>query len=276
MRIGIVTDSTADIPPELVKQYQIRVVPAIIVMDGESFTDGEDISRQEFYERLPHLRTPATTATPSTGVFQEIYAKLFQEGAQAIFSLHVASQLSGIFDTAKIAAQSFGERVYVLDSTSLSMGIGFQVLAAAQAAAQELSVENILDHLQNFQKKIRVLAMLDTLEYIRRSGRVSWATARIGALLRVKLFVEISEGKVLNMGQARTRNKAIEHFKTMIHKLGPLEELAIMHTNAEADAHKLLADLALNLPSPIHVLNATPVIGTHVGPNGLGIAAVLK
>lgn len=276
MRIGIVTDSTADIPPEFVKQHQIRVVPAIIVMDGKSFADGEDISRREFYERLPHLRTPATTATPSTGAFQEIYTKLFQEGAQAILSLHVASQLSGIFNTAKIAAQTFEKGIHVIDSGSLSMGIGFQVLTAAKAAAQGLSVEKILDHLQNFQQKIRVMAMLDTMEYIRRSGRVSWATARIGALLRVKLFVEVSEGKVLNMGQARTRFKGIEHFKTMIHKLGPLEELTILHSNAEADARKLLTDLALNLAHPIPIVNVTPVIGTHVGPNGLGIAAVLK
>lgn len=276
MRIGIVTDSTADIPPEFVKRHQIRVVPAIIIMDGESFTDGEDISRQEFYERLPHLRTPATTATPSTVVFQEIYTKLFQEGAQAILSLHVASQLSGIFNTAKIAAQTFEKGIHVIDSGSLSMGIGFQVLTAAKAAAQGLSVEKILDHLQNFQNKIRVLAMLDTLEYIRRSGRVSWAAARIGALLRVKLFVEVSEGKVLNMGQARTRFKGIEHFKTMIHKLGPLEELTILHSNAEADARKLLTDLALKLAHPIPIVNVTPVIGAHVGPNGLGIAAVLK
>lgn len=276
MKIGIVTDSTADIPAYLVQQYQLTVIPALIVMDNKSLTDGAEISRREFYERIPTLEKPATTATPSTGIFQEAYEKLLQQGAQGILSLHVASQLSGIYNTAKVAAQAFGERVQVFDSGSLSMGIGFQVLEAAKTATQAISIANLIEHLGNFQQKIRVLAMLDTLEYIHRSGRVSWATARLGALLRVKLFVEVSEGKVLNLGQARTRRKGIAQLINLAHKLGPLEELAILHSNAEADARQLLQKLAPNLKPPINVVNVTPVIGTHVGPNGLGIAAVLK
>jgi len=280
MKIAIVTDSTADIPPEIAKRHQIEVVPAIIVMEGKSMEDGTGISRREFYEKMPTLKTLPTTATPSSGTFHSVYERLFQGGAQAILSLHVASQLSGIYNTAKMAAQTFGERVHVIDSGSISMGLGFQVIitaeATATAAIQSLSIENIIQRIKEVQKKIRVIAMLDTLENIRRSGRVSWATARIGSLLRIKLFVEVIEGSVLNMGQARTRRKGIDHLKDLIHKLGPLERLAILHSNAEADARQMLAELKLDLPMSPHIVNITPVIGTHVGANGLGIAAVLK
>ena len=276
MQIAIVTDSTADIPPEIVEQLQIEVVPAIIVMEGKSMEDGKGISRRDFYEKMPTLKVLPTTATPSSGTFHSRYQRLFQGGAQAILSLHVASQLSGIYNTAKMAAQAFGERVQVIDSGSISMGLGFQVIAAAEAAAQGLSLENITNHLNAIRENIRVIAMLDTFENIHRSGRVSWATARIGSLLRIKLFVEVLEGSVLNLGQARTRRKGINHLKDLIYKLGPLERLAILHSNAEADAQQMLADLDLDLPVLPYLVNVTPVIGTHVGANGLGVAAVLK
>ena len=276
MNTAIVTDSTADIPSEIAQQKNIEVVPAIIVMNGNSFKDGQGISREQFYERMTTMEALPTTATPSAGTFHKVYEKLFLEGAQAILSLHVASQLSGIYNTAKMAAQTFGERVHVFDSGSISMGLGFQVIAAAEAVAQKASIEKIIQRIVELQRKIRVIAMLDTLENIRRSGRVSWATARIGSFLRIKLFVEVKDGTVLNLGQARTRRKGIDHLMGLIHDLGPLERLAVLHSNAEADARKMLAELELELPESPHIVNITPVIGTHVGANGLGVAAVLK
>ncbi len=276
MKIAIVTDSTADIPQDIASQHNVEVVPAIIVMEGASFEDGKGLSRQEFYEKMPALEKLPTTATPSSGTFHKVYEKLFLNGAQAILSLHVASKLSGIYSTAKMAAQTFGQSVHVIDSKSISMGLGFQVIAAAEAAAENLSVENIIQRVKEIQKKLRVIAMLDTLENICRSGRVSWATARIGSLLRIKLFVEVKDGSVLNLGQSRTRRKGIEHLKQIIHDLGAIERLAILHSNAEADARQMLAELAVDTPSEPYVVNITPVIGTHVGANGLGFAAVLK
>ena len=164
MKIAIVTDSTADIPPEITQQHNIEVVPAIIVMDGKSYEDGKGLSRQEFYEKMPTLEKLPTTATPSSGNFHKVYEKLFLNGAQAILSLHVASQLSGIYNTAKMAAQTFGERVHVVDSGSISMGLGYQVITAAEEAAKNLAPEKIIEKVSQVQKKIRVIAMLDTLE----------------------------------------------------------------------------------------------------------------
>jgi DegV family protein with EDD domain len=276
MNIALVTDSTADIPPEIVAQHNIQVVPAIIVIDGQNVEDGEGISRRDFYDRMPDMHTHPTTSTPSAGAFHKVYQKLLEAGAQAIISLHVASPLSGIFNTAKMAAQEFGERVHVIDSHSISMGLGYQVLAAAEAIQKNIPLDQIQTQLADFQQRIRVYAMLDTLENIRRSGRVSWVSARLGSLLRIKLFVEVKDGSVLNLGQARTRKKAIEHLKNLIHKLGDVEKLTLLHSNAEADARQILSDLNFKLGTPPLVVNVTPVIGTHVGPNGLGIAAVLK
>jgi fatty acid-binding protein DegV len=121
-----------------------------------------------------------------------------------------------------------------------------------------------------------VIAMLDTLEYVRRSGRVSWARARISGLLRIKAFLEVKEGTVFSLGEARTRQKGIERLMELIHKLGPMERLALLHTNAEGDARKILSDLNPQLSTEPLLVNVTTAIGTHVGPNGLGIAAVIS
>jgi DegV family protein with EDD domain len=274
--IAIVTDSTADLPAEIVRAHQIRVVPNFLIMDGESLEDGVTISRQEFYDRLPVLKTPPTTATPSSGVYQALYDELLQAGAKSIISLHAPSRLSGIYNAARLGASSFGERVRVLDGGQLSMGTGFQVMLMAEAARRGASLEQILGLLETAQKRISVIAMLDTLEYVRRSGRVSWARARLGELLQVKPFVEVRSGEVFSRGETRTRRKGIERLKEFLSKLHPFERLAILHTNAEDEAQKFAAELPYPLTEPAMIVNVTPVIGTHVGPNGLGFAALSK
>ncbi len=276
MRVAIVTDSTADIPTELAEKHNIHVVPAILVINGNSIEDGKGMLRQDFYTQLPDMPTPPTTATPSAGTFENLFENLLQAGYQAVFSIHVSSLLSGIFNTAQLAAQSFHQKVKVIDSQQLSLGIGFQVLAAAKAAAEGLSDTQIAAQIATVRDRIRVAAMLDTLEYVRRSGRVSWAKARIGSLLRIKPFVEIRDGQVLSLGQARTRKKGITHLKELVSKVGEIEHFAMLHTNAEAEAHQILAELNLKTKEPPLLVNVTTIVGTHVGPNGLGFAAVVK
>jgi DegV family protein with EDD domain len=157
------------------------------------------------------------------------------------------------------------------------MGLGFQVLAAAEAIAHQASISEVLSLLTEVRSRVRVVAMLDTLEYVRRSGRVSWARARLGGLLQVKPFVEVREGgKVISLGETRTRSKGITRLKELMLGMGELERLAILHTRAEADARQILNDLKNLLPFEPLIVNVTTVIGTHVGPNGLGFAAVVK
>jgi DegV family protein with EDD domain len=273
---AIVTDSTADIPQELLEEHQIKVVPNIIVIGGESLEDGAGISREDFYTRLPQMKTTPSTATASSGAYQALYESLLQAGYENILSIHTSSLLSGIFNAASVAAQAFGKRVRVIDSGYVTMGLGFQVLAAAEAARQGLSLDAIQNRLTDVRKRVRVIAMLDTLEYLRRSGRVSWAKARLGNLLHLKAFVEVKYGRVVSLGEARTRRKGMERLKEFLRDLGPLERLAILHTNAEADARKILNESSPHLAFRPLVVNITTIIGTHVGPNGLGFATVLQ
>jgi len=276
MTIAIVTDSTADVPEALAEKLNIHVVPAILMLGEESFEDGKGFSREEFYERLPEMDPLPTTGTPSAGTFESLYQTLFAQEIQEIISIHVSSSLSSIYSTAQMAAQSFGERVHVVDSESLSLGFGWQVIAAAEAAQKNSSVSEIIEIINSTRKKMRLFAMLDTLEYVHRSGRVGWARARIGSLLRIKPFIEVRDGQVFSLGQTRTRRKGIARLQNLLQEQGELERLAILHTNAEADAVEFLQDLRIEIPENPLIVNVTTIIGTHVGPNGLGFSIVLK
>lgn len=274
MKIGLVTDSTADLPREVCERYGIEVVPALVNIQGQSYEDGIDISREEFYNRLPRLIPPPTTSAPSVGSFQQRYRKLLDSGCTAILSIHAASSLSGIFNAARLAAEEFRERVHVLDSGQLSLGIGFQVLEAAESVLRGLPLNEIVERIERVRQTVRVMAMLDSLEYLRRSGRVSWAKAMIGALLNLHPIVELRYGVVHRLGQARTRLQGIRRLVEAIHDLAPLERLAILHTNAESAALELMTEVKDWVQTQPFIVNVTTAIGTHVGPNGLGFAAI--
>jgi DegV family protein with EDD domain len=276
MCIGLVTDSTSDIPGKLAESHKIKIVPAILVIDGKSIEDGKGITREDLYKQLPIFEIPPTTATPSVGAFEKVYDQLISEGVQKIISIHVSSLLSGIYATASLAAKSFRDKIVVIDSGQLSLGLGFQVLTAAEAISEDLPLEKVLMEIDDVQRRIRVYAMLDTLEYVQRSGRVSWARARIGTMLRIKPFLEIKDGLVLSLGQARTRQKGLKKLLAMYHDLGEIENLGILHTNAETDAHNLILEIGDNFQKKPIVVNVTTIVGTHVGPNALGFAAVIK
>ena len=271
MMIALVTDSTSDLPPDLAAKHHIRVIPTHVIVGETSYEDGTGFTREDFYTRLPAMSPPPTTAAPSSGTFEQVYTELFAEGADRILSIHAASKLTAIYAAARMAAEPYGDRVHVLDSTSLTMGLGFQVLAAAEAVQQGASLSETLDIIENTRTRVRVIAMLDTLEYLRRSGRVSHLRAALGEVLRLRLFVDVRDGQVIPLERIRTRSRAIERLGEILESFGPVERFAMLHTNAEADARKFIAHLS---PDTQLLINVTPVIGTHVGPNGLGFAVV--
>jgi DegV family protein with EDD domain len=274
MRIAVVTDSTADIPTELTHKYPLWVIPTIMVVEGKSYEDDGQFTREEFYRRLPAAQPPPTTAAPAVGAFEQVYRTLLSGEFDQIISIHVASALSGVYNVAHTAAQSFGERITVLDSEQLSMGLGFQAINAARTAAKTDNIQAILEQVEETRRQTNLIAMLDTLEYVRRSGRVSWARAALGNLFRLKAFIEVKEGRVLRLGEARTRRKAIERLSEMLAQIKNIQQLAILHSNAEQDAHDFLAGIRLSGPETPYIVNVTPVIGTHVGPNALGFVAI--
>jgi DegV family protein with EDD domain len=278
MKLGILTDSTCDIPQFLVEQHGLEVVPCLLVMNGKEYVDGKDITREEFYRRLPSLKTQPTTAAPSIGDFSTRYDSLLRRGCDNILSIHAAGTLTSILNIARQAASEFSDRVTCIDSTSLSLGLGFQVLAAAEAA--ELGLQAALNAIQSTKKRLHVFAALDTMEYLKRSGRVPAAVAMLGGLLNIKPMVELTNGEVKPVGVVRTTGQANERMSRFLLEGGSLEKLAILHTGAEPRAREFLNELmqqaSQSVPRDILMVNVTTVIGTHVGPNGLGFAAVRK
>lgn len=278
MKIGIVTDSTADLPAYLVEQHDIQVVPSVLVLEGREFMDGIGITREQFYTRLPTLQTPPTTAAPSIGNFTTPYEILLSAGCDHILSIHAASQLTTIMNTARQAAQAFPDKITCIDSGSLSLGLGFQVIAAAEEA--ESGLASALEAIDSTRKKLRVCAALDTIEYLKRSGRVPGLLAALGGALSIKPIIELIGGEVKPIGAARTTKQSDERMLDLLLEGGEYERLAILHTNAEPRARSLLDEMMsrarMTVPRDILFVNVTSVIGTHVGPNGLGFAAVQK
>jgi DegV family protein with EDD domain len=278
MKLGIVTDSTCDIPQFLIEQHELEVIPCVLVMDGKEYVDGRDITREEFYRQLPALKTQPTTAAPSIGDFAARYDSFLTRGCDHILSIHAAGALTSILNIAAQAAREYADRVTCVDSTSLSLGLGFQVLAAAEAA--ELGLHAALDAIKSTHQQLQVFAALDTMEYLKRSGRVPATVAILGSLLSIKPLIELKNGEVKAVGAARTTSQANERMSTLLLEDGSLENLAILHTGAEARAREFLNELmqkaSQSVPRDILMVNVTTVIGTHVGPNGLGFAVVRK
>ncbi len=276
MKIGVVTDSTSDLPQYLVEQYGIEVVPSVLIIEGKEYIDGTGISRSEFYTRLPGFKSSPTTASPSIGEFQTRYQRLLDLGCDHIISIHPASQLTTIINSAQQAAQDFPDKITILDSGSLSLGLGFQALAAAEAA--ENGLQAVLAAIESTRRRLHVSAALDTMVYLRRSGRVPGAIATLGGLLSIKPLIELTDGEVKAIGAVRTTKQANQRMLNFLLSGGQFERLAILHTNAEKRAREFLNELmqrtSQSVPRDILMVNVTTVIGTHLGPNGLGFAAV--
>lgn len=276
MKLGIVTDSTCDLPAALVEQHGLEVIPSILVLEGKEYIDGQTITRDEFYRRLPALHTPPTTAAPAMGEYASRYESLLCGGCEHVISIHAAGKLTSIVDTARLAARDFEGRVTCVDSGSLSLGVGFQVLAAAEAA--EMGLQAALAAIASTQKRLKVNAALDTMEYLRRSGRVPGAVAALGGLLSIKPLVDLTDGVVKAIAAARTTHQANDRLLNFLLECGPLERLAVLHSGLESRAHEFLNALmqkaSQSVPRDILLVNVTTVIGTHVGPHGLGFAAI--
>lgn len=280
MKIGFVTDSTCDLPGTIIEQYELEVIPCILVMDGREYRDGIDITREEFYRQLAALppSTSLTTAAPSIGEFASRYDSLLARGCEHILSIHAAGTLTSIIDSARQAAQDFGGRITVIDSTSLTLGLGFQVLAAAEAA--EMGLPAALDAIESTRRRLDIYAALSTMENLKRSGRVPGVVAALGSLLSIKPLIKLKDSEVKAISAVRTSSQGNEKVLDLLLQEGELERLAILHTGAESRAREFLNAVmqkaSQSVPRDILMVNVTTVIGTHVGPNGLGFAAVRK
>jgi DegV family protein with EDD domain len=276
MTIRIVTDSTCDLPTDVISQYGIGIVPLYINFGNQSYLDGVEISRQEFYARLPDCNPAPTTAMPGPHMFVQAYEKLAAEGATEILSVHISASLSGIADAARLAAKEASVPVTVLDSGSLSLGMGFQVWTAAEAAAEDRPMDDLVAMLEEQGSRTHVFAALDTLEFLRRSGRMNRVMATLGSWLQMKPLLRMHMGEP-TAEKVLTTKHAIDRLISLLSDLAPLEsgKVALVHTHALDRAEELRQRVQHLLPEgELLSVNITPVFGTHLGPGAAGFACV--
>lgn len=271
MPISLVTDSITDVPADAIEKYRINVVPSLVVIGPQTYRDGIDMSREEFYRRLPTFDPPPSTAAPAAGEYEAVYDAL---AGSPILSLHTAATLSGIYTAARLGAQGLGDRVRVIDAGSVSLGVGWQVIAAAEAIAAGRPLDEVLAVIADTRARVKLFALLDTLEYLRRGGRISLLRASIAGLLQIKPMIEVAEGALTLLAQHRTHKKAAADFNTRVKALGKLERLAVMYTDNVALANEVRDAVSDQCSSPVLVVQAAPTIGSHVGPNAVAVAVV--
>lgn len=278
MKIGIVTDSTSDLPPELVSKYDIEVIPLHVSLDNQSYRDGVDLTATQFYEKLKGNAAMPTTSQPSPGAFVECYRALLKK-VDAIISIHLTESLSGTVRTARIARDIMPEaNIEVIDSHSTTMGLGGLVLAAAKAVKQGMKIEEVLKLVESLRGKVSFMVALDTLEFIKKSGRVSALQAFFGSILQIKPILKIVHGKVEVMEKVRTRREAVlrmlNEFKSQI-AVETKGVIAVMHTAAEGEAEKLCTLLQETFKNAEIIMGqAGPVLGTHAGPGAIALIGV--
>lgn len=280
MTIRIVTDSTCDIPKETADEYGIVVVPAYVNLAGRSYLDGVELTREEFYRQLPDFDSPPSTAAPAPGAFTDAYNQLADLGATEVLSIHISSTLSGILNAARLGAEATDAlKVTLFDSRQLTMGLGLQVIAAATEITAGRSMAEIVAMLDEQIERTFVIGLLDTLEYLRRSGRVNWAEFGIGTLLKIKPLLRVHSGNVEMLERVRTSRRALDRFLNIVAELGVLERMALLHTHATDEELKIFREKTQFLvpvgETPLAV-ELTPALGAHLGPKGLGIACIVK
>lgn len=276
MSIRIVTDSTCDLPPGIIEKYGIHVVPLYINTGREGYLDGIDITREEFYTRLPDFPEHPTTAVPSIERFRAAYNTLADEGATEVVSIHISEALSGVMDVARVAARTTTSvKVTVIDSQQLSLATGFLVQTAAEMAAEGRTVSEIQVVLQSQIQRSHVFAALDTLEFLKRSGRMNKYVANFASILQIKPILTMYNGKP-GTERVRTRDRAFRRLIEMLVSVGKLEKVAIVHTHASFERIAELRKMAGSLlpEGEILIEDITPVIGAHIGPGVVGFAVV--
>ena len=272
MAVRLVTDSSCDLTVEQAAAHQVEVVPLSIRFGSEEFEDGTELTVEAFYEKLSSSPDLPETAAPSPGKFDAAFRRQAEAGADAIICCNLSSGLSATMQSAKTAAAGFDAvPVHVVDSRSITSGLGTQVLLAAQAGADGATAQEVLDLLQDLIRRTHVIGALDTLENLKKGGRIGGAQALVGSLLSIKPILDVSSGEVEEAGRARTRRKALETLRERVAEHGKVEHLRIAHGFAP-DVDTMLDLLAKDHDrDSIGIGPIGPVIGAHGGPRVMGV-----
>ncbi len=274
MSVYVVTDSTCDIPRELIDELGITVVPLTIAFGSESFRDGVDLSADEFYARLQSTKQLPVTSQPPPALFQHAYEHLVSRGE--VVSVHLSHKFSGTVEAARAAARDVApDKITVVDSGSASMGLGLCVLAAARAAKSGASRGACAAAAESVAGRLRIAVAFETLEYLRRGGRIGRATAFLGGLLRLKPILTVKDGEAFPVTRVRSRAKAVDELLALCTGDGVIDEIAVLHTTTPDDLRDLAARVSVARPGvPLISGRFGPALGVHGGPGMLGVAVV--
>ena len=275
-KVAIVTDSTGYIPKELIKQYNIVVIPLYVIWDGEELKDDIDITPTEFYNRLQNSSTMPSTSQPTPADFQEVFARLHEDGYD-ILSILISSDLSGTVSSAEQAKKALPDAtIEIFDSRSTSMELGFHTLAAARAAAEGKSLSECVSAAEKARANSGIIFAVDTLEFLHRGGRIGGANRYLGTMLNIKPLLVVEDGKIEPLEKVRTKKKAQKRVADIVtERLQGKSNirLAALNVNAEAEAQSLIKMTAARLDVVENIIaEVSPVIGTHVGPGTVGLA----
>lgn len=271
--IRIVTDSSCDLPADLVDAHGVTVVPLTIRFGDREYVDGHDLTPDGFWSEMARSSTLPETSAPSAGAFSDACEELTASGASGIVIITLSGQLSGTYQAAVIAARRLAIPVKVLDSRSVSMGLGLQVLAACRAAGDGADLDRVVSEAVDARDGSHLIAALDTLEFLKRGGRIGGAQALIGSLLDVKPLIAIEDGVVNAAGRVRTRSKAklalVSHVRDRADRI---TDVAVLHGGA-SDIDSLMEAIDAVLPGSTPLVSRLgPVVGTHAGPGAIGVA----
>ena len=273
MPVRIVTDSSADLPADDVERLGLEVVPLSIRFGDEEYTDGVDLSVAQFYEKLASSADLPETAAPAPGAFEAAFRRQAEAGADAVVCINLSSGLSATIQSAQNAAKAVADDldVRVVDSRSITAGLGTQVRAAAEAAAGGAGADEVVALVEGMVGRTHVIGALDTLDNLKKGGRIGGAQALLGSLLSIKPLLDISSGEVEEAGRARTRRRALDWLRDRIFALPEVEELTVAHGMAP-DVDQMVALLAPRYPADkLRVTTIGPTIGTHGGPRVMGL-----
>ena len=276
MPLRIVTDSTADLPPEIVAELGLTVVPLSVLFWDEVLLDGVDITADRFFRRLQREERLPTTSQPSPGAFHETYSKLKADGATDILSVHISSKLSGTLASARQGAEGVeGVRIEFVDSGYPSLALGMGVIAAGQLARAGMAIDGVKARVEEQYARTHMFFVLDTLEFLRRGGRIGRASEVVGTLLQLKPILGMKDGEVFPIGRVRTRRRALEDVLERVAALRPIEQVAAVHSTTPEDLDYVAERLrGLAKEAPLVTGGIGPVIGVHAGPGLIGVGVV--
>jgi DegV family protein with EDD domain len=271
MAVRVVTDSAADLTDELAAELQVGVVPLTIRFGSEEFVDRQDLTPAEFYARCAASPVLPETAAPSPGAFEAAFRKAFDEGASSVVCVNISSGLSATMASAQNAARALPDKdVRVIDSRSVTWGLGSQVVAAAKAARDGASADDVVALVEDMVARTRVYGTLDTFENLKKGGRVGGASAMIGSLLQIKPVISV-DGIVEEAGKPRTRKKALAVLVDKVREAGAVENVGVMHGSAP-DIDEFIALMSEVVPrEKIHTGEIGATIGVHGGPRVMGV-----